>query len=1042
MRVGRAKTRATVLAVTALAAAATVPMTSAGAATTAPGEAARAVPTGKFKQLDVPAGMKFTPASVKDSAKVKVILELAGDSVGDKIAAATDAGRSLSNADRSAARSRIVSSQQAVQDAVKARGGQVLATYQDAYNGLAVKVSRGDLAALRALPGVVSVQAVGMHKLDNVTSVKYIGGKQAWNVTGVTGKGTKVAIIDTGIDYTHANFGGKGTVAAYDNNDRDVIEAGTFPTSKVVGGYDFVGDAYAAEDPDNDVPNPDADPLDCEGHGSHVAGSAAGLGVTEGGDTYGGPYDGTTYDHSFKIGPGTAPDAKLYAYKVFGCAGSVDDAVIISALNRALKDKIDVVNMSLGSSFGTSGTAETDTVDTISKAGVMVVASAGNSGAGAYLSGAPASADRALSVAAVDARSTLAGAHAEFSKTTDELDLQNSNEADFEEGLTLPVKVLRDANGDISLGCDASDYAGAQDKLVVTQRGICDRVTRAKLGQQAGAAAVLLVDNSPNYPPVEGPIEGVTIPFFGAPGTDAVKATLNAADGGTVTLTKTQLDNPGFGRAASFTSAGPRNGDSAVKPDISAPGVSVVSTGVGTGNGAVTESGTSMASPLTAGAAALVIDRHPSWLPERTKAALMNTASKNLLKDYSVPIEGSGVVQVQKAVETRSLILAGKGQSTLSFGAEELSGTYHETIPMKIVNTSDKAITYDIASQFEGEQLGASIKVPSPVTVAGHDTKTVDVTLGLSKADIAALPDAEASQYGLLVSIRGAVVATPTSGGYPLRVPFLVAPRGLSDVEAGTATAPVKQSSTRYSTKVPVSNTGVHAGNADVYAWSRSSGRDSDIAAANDIRAVGVKSLPATELVTGAADSDRALFFAVNKYGAQSTASTQEIDIPVDFDGDGKTERYIVGIDDGIFFGGGAADGVFIAATVDLDNNVLNAFLVGTTAPMNGSTVVLPALASDLKVSGTNPAFGFSAATFDLFGTDTDATRGAAFNAYKPSVSTGDFASLAPGESGKIGLTFDPAAAAAEHTAGWMFVTMDDAAGAPQADLVKRPAVK
>ena len=290
MRARRATTRGAVLAAAALAAAAAVPATTAGAATSAPEGAASAAADGKFRQIKVPNGTKYTPASEKDSEKVKVILELAGDSVGDRMAVAVAAGRTLSSADRTAQRSRLKSSQQAVVDVVTSRGGEVLASYQDAYNGLAVKVTRGDLAALRRTPGVVSVQAVGMHKLDNVNSVKYIGGSRAWNFTGATGRGTKVAVIDTGIDYTHANFGGKGTEAAYDGNDRDVVEAGTFPTSKVAGGYDFVGDAYAADDPDHDVPVPDRDPLDCEGHGSHVAGSAAGKGVTDDGETFRGPH--------------------------------------------------------------------------------------------------------------------------------------------------------------------------------------------------------------------------------------------------------------------------------------------------------------------------------------------------------------------------------------------------------------------------------------------------------------------------------------------------------------------------------------------------------------------------------------------------------------------------------------------------------------------------------------------------------------------------------------------------------------------------------
>jgi subtilisin family serine protease len=136
------------------------------------------------------------------------------------------------------------------------------------------------------------------------------------------------------------------------------------------------------------VPQPDPNPLDCNGHGSHVAGTAAGGGVNADGTSYTGPYDATTPSRSFTVGPGVAPQADLYAVRVFGCNGSTN--VVVPAIDWAVDHGMDVINMSLGSSFGRADDPDAQAAANAVAAGVVVVASSGNSGPSPYLTGSPA----------------------------------------------------------------------------------------------------------------------------------------------------------------------------------------------------------------------------------------------------------------------------------------------------------------------------------------------------------------------------------------------------------------------------------------------------------------------------------------------------------------------------------------------------------------------------------------------------------------------------------------------------------------------------
>ncbi len=236
-------------------------------------------------------GRKIEPKRIKpavtplglDNKLVKVVVEIAGDPV--TVVQSQTPDRKLTRDERNQIRESLRGQQAPVRTQVEALGGRVLREYQNAYNGFAVHIARKQVAALAKIQGVVGVHPLRVMKPTTSRAVPFVGAPTVWNggVSGFRGENMKIAIIDTGIDYTHADFGGPGTAAAYEA----AHAAETQPPDpalfgpnapRIKGGVDLVGDAYDAssDDPALTVPHPDANPLDCNGHGSHVAGIAAG----------------------------------------------------------------------------------------------------------------------------------------------------------------------------------------------------------------------------------------------------------------------------------------------------------------------------------------------------------------------------------------------------------------------------------------------------------------------------------------------------------------------------------------------------------------------------------------------------------------------------------------------------------------------------------------------------------------------------------------------------------------------------------------------
>jgi subtilisin family serine protease len=1001
----------------------------------------------------------FVPRSLS-AEPMTVVAQLSGKSMAE---AQADAGRKLTGSEKSQIKNQLKAIQDGLNPQIQLAGGTVLAQFQSALNGIKVQIPASKLSKLSSLQGVVALLPVHNDVLVNVTSVPYIGAPTVWDApTNFHGEGIKIGVIDTGIDYTHANFGGSGIPADYTT----AHAAETSPANpawfgpaapKVKGGYDFVGDNYNADGtPAQRIPHPDPNPLDCNGHGSHTSGTAAGFGVTSGGTTYTGPYNPGIYTPgAFNVGPGVAPKADLYAYRVFGCAGSTN--VAVDAIDRAFADGMDVINMSLGSPFGTADDASAVASTNVAKAGMIVVASAGNNGANQYLTGSPSTGTGAISVAANDAHAGFPAATMLIS-TDSTITAQNSNGAQFTDGTVLSVAVLRTSypSGSVSRGCSDSDYmnypGGVTGKLVVTLRGTCSRVGRAIRAQRFGAAAAAMINTDSGYPPFEGQITSdpdtgfhytVTIPFFGIRGVLGPSATadpdnLITADspqgtGGTVTLTNTTLVNPGFSSLASFTSGGPRNGDSWLKPDITAPGVSVFSTLIGSGTGATAMSGTSMASPHVAGVAALVKQAHPDWKQvQEWKAAIVNTGNPSAiggLLPYRTSRGGTGLVQPVPAVNTNVIALGDTATATLNFGFSELNADFSQTKQIQLRNKGSSPATFNISQTNAAGSSHSIVLGSSSIAIPAGGNATVNVSLNVP---VATVGDSNGSGLSFR-EVAGLITFTPSGGsnnGVTLRVPYYLVPRALSGVNA---TMPKSVTTASPSTNVKLSNpSGPITGNADFYAWGISSNQTNGLGS-NDVRAVGVQSFPF--------GANQLLVFAVNTWNRWSNAATNEFDIGVDVDGDGNDDYVIVGVDQGAVqtgtFNGRMA--AFVFSTHSAGASV--AFFA--TAPTDSSTAELPVLSSQLCRSGepclraSNPRLTYHINSFDLSGGPSDIVAGVAkYNAYSSSISQGDFVTVPQGATGTDPVSINPSEWAQTPALGTMIVTLDNKAGAGEAALL------
>lgn len=727
-----------------------------------------------------------TGLAYTDDGRLQVVVELAGPpaarAYGEKLAdrslskaqakaAAVAAGRAQAAANRQA--------QEAVGAALRRLGAREQFRVTKALNAIVVAVEPSRVRELAKIAGVRDVRPLELEYPTTSTSVPFLGVPDIWGNTiglpaGATGTGLSIGIIDSGIDYQHADFGGTGLLADYQANDRtvttDTIGGNPiFPTTKVVGGVDFAGDAYTGAN----APVPDPDPGDCLGHGSHVAGIAAGLGVTAAGATYGGPYDNSAPFGSLRIGPGVAPGALLYAVRVFGCTGST--GLTVAGIEWTLdpnddddlSDHLDIINMSLGSNYGRLADSSATAAENAAATGMIVVCSAGNAGDTFYITGSPGVSSRTIATAAsvdsgiagavltVNSPPAIAGGYAASAANS-----FAPTPAPAPSGQTAGIVLAQDpADGAGPLttdGCSALTNAAAiAGNIALVDRGTCGFQVKANNAQAAGAIGVIIANNvvgDPNFIAMGATgTTAVTIPTIMISLADRNTIVANLPANGTLAAA-TAADT-----IASFSSRGPRQvAPYRLKPDIAAPGLNITSVQTGfcnntclkdptTTNGtyipdnvSLTISGTSMASPHMAGVMALLRQVHPDWSVEQLKALAMNYA----LHDVTIGANGSGlkyapsrigagrVDPAQSALGSVTALNADDtGVVSVAFNTSKVVGTATEVKTVRISNAGTAAQSYDLALSLTVDAPGIAFSLPGGSSVTVQPGSTADVVI-------------------------------------------------------------------------------------------------------------------------------------------------------------------------------------------------------------------------------------------------------------------------------------------------------------------------
>ncbi len=939
----------------------------------------------------------------------------------------------------SSQRTKVLAQQAAMSTSLTGLGAKVLGSVSVAHNAIAITVDAAQLPQISTMPGVTRVRPVIHYELHLSETVPYVGASTV-HASGVDGTGARVAVLDSGIDYTHSNLGGSGTAADYAAATANpaVIPVDLFPSAKVVGGYDFTGSTWS---PTAGTRTEDPNPIDdgpSGGHGTHVADIIAGKSLS-----------GT---HK-----GVAPGASLYAVKVCSSVStSCNGVALLKGMDFALDpnrdgnvdDAVDVINLSLGSSYGQIEDDLSAATANAVAMGVVVVASAGNSADRPYITGSPSSTPGVISVAqtqvpsataiplVINAPAAIAGAYGNTATLA---------WAPIGAGVTGDVVYFgRGCVGDAQL-------ANPTGKIALILRGACNISEKVDTAARAGAAGTLIALVAP----------GDAVTFSLGNGSqfvpsmviqqslsNAIRAQLTA--GTTVNASISPSASIALvGSMVGSSSRGPNMSFGHIKPEIGAPGASL-SAEYGTGTGQTAFGGTSGAAPMVAGAAALLVSAHPTRTPMEIKAMLMNGAETAVFTNPAVspgvlaPITriGAGELRVQRALNLP--VVAWDAQTlsaALSYGALEVDKQTVVERTLTLKNFSGSSMQFSVSKGFryaDDQASGAvTVQSPSTVNVPANGTANLKVSLLINPTK---LPDWTLN--GGSLGGNGAALNGPeydgyvtlTSGSTTLSVPWHVLPRKA----ANSSTLPY--SASRGGSQFTMKNVGAGAGDYEMFSLMGTSGAISplpgpgDNIAVVDLKAVGVRLLPAS--VFGADYVE----FAISTHGRRAhPLYPGGFEVDIDVNGDGTPDFYVYQQEATDF----AATGQSLVVVQNAATGSASAFFYND-ADLNSGNVIFTVPLTALGV-GPSATLGFDVLAYDNYftGSVSDVISGMKFTPSSPRFAAPDgvpFGTIGVGKSGKVPFVGSPVSASQSTELGVLMMYRRNAGDESQAIPLPAPA--